>query len=93
MGQAEVELCHYLADADDYVPVACSVHPDAITGGLLIFVVIIIMLSHHMHLCCPGSTNSWHHNAVRCVMLHCAWPIQLLVLMSPAIVFCYTGRG
>ena len=39
LGQAELELCHYLAEVDDYIPLACSFHPDAITGDLHIFVV------------------------------------------------------
>ena len=39
LGQAGLEVCHYQADIDDYIPVKCSVHPDAITSNLLIFVV------------------------------------------------------
>lgn len=36
---AELELCCYAADMDEYLPLACSVHHDAITGDLLMFVV------------------------------------------------------
>ena len=40
LDHAELELCHYLAELDEYVPVKCSLHQDAVTGHLLIFVVI-----------------------------------------------------
>ncbi len=39
LGRAEVEVCCYVADVDEYTPLACTVHSDAITGDLLIFVV------------------------------------------------------
>ena len=35
---AEIGLCCYEADMDDYVPMACSLHADAF-GGLLVTVV------------------------------------------------------
>lgn len=46
LGQAGLEVCHYQEDIDDYIPVKCSIHPDAITGNLLIFVV-----SCFLHAC------------------------------------------
>ena len=52
LGQAEVDLCYYQADVDDYIPVKCSLHPDAITGNLLIFVV---SCSACMHACMTGN--------------------------------------
>ena len=39
LGEAKLELCHYQPDEDDYIPVACSVHPDTVTGDLLFLVV------------------------------------------------------
>ena len=44
LGRAEVEVCCYVADVNEYTPLACTVHSDAITGDLLIFVVC--------HCCC-----------------------------------------
>ncbi|DBA79124.1 TPA: Protein argonaute-3, variant 2 [Trebouxia sp. C0004] len=38
LGRAEVEVCCYVPDVDEYTPLACTVHSDAITGDLLIFV-------------------------------------------------------
>ncbi|KAL0034546.1 hypothetical protein WJX79_007807 [Trebouxia sp. C0005] len=38
LGRAEVEVCCYVADVDEYTPLACTVHSDAITQDLLIFV-------------------------------------------------------
>lgn len=46
LGQSELEVCYFLADVDDYVPMKCSIHPDAITGNLLIFVVSFFASSH-----------------------------------------------
>ena len=39
VGQSQLEMCYFLADVDDYIPVKCSFHPDAITGDLLVSVV------------------------------------------------------
>ncbi len=44
LARVEVEVCCYVADVDEYTPLACTVHSDAITGDLLIFVVC--------HCCC-----------------------------------------
>ncbi|KAL3137916.1 Protein argonaute-3 [Trebouxia sp. C0009 RCD-2024] len=38
VGLSELEMCYFLADVDDFIPVKCSFHPDAITGDLLVFV-------------------------------------------------------
>lgn len=46
LSQSELEVCYFLADVDDYVPMKCSIHPDAITGNLLIFVVSFAASSH-----------------------------------------------
>ena len=43
MGSSELEVCYFLEEVDDYIPVKCSFHPDAITGDLLVFVVSYVL--------------------------------------------------
>ena len=64
LGQAQLELCHYLAEVDDYIPLACSFHPDAITGDLHIFVVSCTAL-----LTLPSCQVSLRDNTQ--MLLHC----------------------
>ena len=51
LGQSELEVCYFLVDADDYIPVKCSIHPDAITGSLLVFVVSSFACSRCTNIC------------------------------------------
>ena len=44
---AEIGLCYYEADIDDYVPMACSLHADAF-GGLLLTVVSCTSTLHRV---------------------------------------------
>lgn len=51
LGQSELEVCYFLAEADDYIPVKCSIHPDVITGNLLISVVSSFACCHCRSVC------------------------------------------
>ena len=55
LGQSELEVCYISAGADEYIPVKCSIHPDAINGSLLIVVVSSFAFSHCRNVCsCYG---------------------------------------